>query len=437
MTRMKKKSPISYLLIIITCILLRPITNLDGSNETMCLPSFKPQVDDQIEEIMEQTFIPSVTTAVIRNNSIIWAKGYGEQQRLDLIYMIGSVTKTFTATAIFQLYERGMLQLHHDVNGYLPFSFRNPNYNETPITFQMLLQHTSGLNKESDMYWYGVMSEAIQDLGMENPYDWLTYPYWIKEHLTFNGSIYDPSVWSDNEPGTVRHYSNFGYDVLGYLIQCITGQPIWEYLQTNIYEPLDMISTGYNFTDFELAQQAIPYIYLFELDPESTGNVAYPYYSSFNYGCGGLRSNIFDLAKFLLVFLHKGVSNGTRILAETTLTTMENLKTAWLTPGDPLIQWGGWGGTEGDSWAFHTKAYGYYDGNTTAPYGVITFLNQGMDEGRDACFNICRLLREYIHEYDQLECETASGFTIIVSIASFTILLVIFVRKHHKSKNNQ
>ena len=55
-----------------------PITNTKSSNETIILPDFDPQVDEQIEEIMNQTYIPSVTTAVIRNNSIIWAKGYGE-----------------------------------------------------------------------------------------------------------------------------------------------------------------------------------------------------------------------------------------------------------------------------------------------------------------------------------------------------------------------
>ncbi len=432
---MRKKSPILFLLLILTSILIKPITNSNGSSEETCLPVFDPQVDDQILDIMEQTYIPSVTSAVIRNNSIIWAKGYGEQQELDLIYMIGSVTKTFTATAIFQLYDQGVIQLEDDVNDYLPFSFRHPNYTNTPITIKMLLQHTSGLSKDSDMYWFGVMEEVLQELGWENPFDWLPYPNWIEGYLTPNGSLYDPVVWTPYEPGTTRVYSNFGYDVLGYLIQLISEEPIWEYLQHNIYDPLGMDNTGYNYTDFELTQLAIPYIYMFELDPGSTGNKAYPHYNQINYGCGGLRSNIFDLAKFLLVFLHNGVSNGTRILEEETLQIMVELQTAWLAPWDPLIQWGGWGGTEGDSWAYHTKAYGFYDGNTSVPYGVITFLNQGMDEGRDACYTICELLREYVHEYDLLEYEATPRFTFFVSISSFTILMLLVARKRHKSKH--
>ena len=107
-----------------------------------------------------------------------------------------------------------------------------------------------------------------------------------------------------------------------------------------------MECTGYNYTDFIITQLVIPYIYMFELDPETTGNKAYPHYNTLNYGAGGLRSNIYDLTKFILLFLHNGVSNGTRILEEDTLRTMEDLQTAWLAPDDPLIQWGGWGGEQ-------------------------------------------------------------------------------------------
>jgi len=287
------------------------------------------------------------------------------------------------------------------------------------------------------MYWFGVTGEVLEQLGWENPYEWLSYPYWIEGHLTPNGSLYNPTVWTSHEPGTNRFYSNFGYDVLGYLIQRVTGKPIWEYLQENIFDPLGMQSTGYNFTEFDEAQLAIPYIYMFELDPTSTGNRAYPHYNTLNYGSGGLRSNIFDLVKFLLVFLHDGVSIGTRILEEDTLRTMESLQTAWLAPGDPLIQWGGWGGTEGDAWAFHAKAYGYYDGNTTVPYGVVTLLNQGSDSARDAAFSITKLLREYVHQYDEISLDCPNGlltqYAILLATSGGVVIAALIVIMRRKS----
>ena len=409
-----------------------------NSYQTNSLCPFQPQVDNQISAIMEEHYIPSTAVAVVRNNSIIWAKGYGEQQQLDLIYMVGSVTKTFIATAIFQLYEQEIIDLDDDVNEYLPFSFRHPNFTETPITFKMLLQHTSGLSKDSEMYWFGVASESLEELGWANPYEWVTYPNWMEAYLTSNGSLYESLVWTSHEPGTNRFYSNFGYDFLAYLILEITGHPIWDYLQTNIFEPLGMDSTGYNHTDFNEAELAVPHIYMYELDPTSTGDKVYPHYNTLNYGAGGLRSNIFDLAKFLLVFLHDGVSNGTRILGIDTLRTMEALQTAWLVPGDPLINWGGWGGTEGDDFAFHAKVYGYYGGNTTTPYGVITLLNQGLDSARDAAFSINELLRMYVHQYDTLPLDCPYNMYIeyvflIAASGVIVIAVVIFAVRRKQS----
>ncbi|MHA1907965.1 MAG: serine hydrolase domain-containing protein [Candidatus Thorarchaeota archaeon] len=421
--------------VIVVGLFIYPSANNSLGNMGLC--PFQPKVDDQISEIMEEHYIPSTTVAVIRNNSIIWSKGYGEQQRQDLIHMIGSITKTFTATAIFQLYERDIIELDDDVNEYLPFSFRHPNFTDTPITIRMLLQHSSGLAKDSDMYWYGVCEEVLEQLGWENPCEWVSYPYWIEEYLTPNGSLYEPLVWTSYEPGTNRHYSNFGYNVLSYIIQRATGQLYWDYLKENIYDPLGMQSTGFNYTDFDLAQLATPYIYMFDLDPTATGNTAYPHHNMLTYGSGGIRSNIFDLAKFLLVFMHDGVSNGTRILEEATLRTMESLQTAWLAPGDPLIQWGGWGGTEGDSWAFHAKGWTYYGGNTSVPYGVITLLNQGLDSARDAAYSITRLLAEYVHQYDVNATVCSDGllsqYAILVAASGgiLLIILVVVMRKKH------
>ncbi len=403
--------------------------------EIKILCPFEPQVDNQILDIMDQHYIPSTTVAVVRNSSIIWAKGYGEQQQLDLIYMIASVTKTFTATAIFQLFERGIIDLDDDVNDYLPFSFRHPLFPSIPITFKMLLQHTSGLRKYSDLYWYGITAEVLEELGWANPHEWTPYPYWIEDHLTPNGSLYDPAVWTYFRPGTTRFYSNFGYDVLGYLIQRATGQPIWEYLQDNIFDPLGMDCTGYNHTDFDAGQLATPYVYMFELDPDSTGNKAYPHYNTFNYGAGGLRSNIYDLARFLLVFMHDGVSNGVRILEEDTLRTMESLETAWFAPGNPMVRMSGWGGTEGDEWAFHAKGFVYYGGNTTVPYGVITFVNQGLDSARDAAFSITKLLQEYVHQYDNTSLNCTNSFALLdvilitTSVGVVIIVITIIIRR--------
>lgn len=414
--------------------ILTPTLLVNGSTEEIILPPFNPRIDRQVQQIMADVYIPSVAIAVVRNDSIIWAKGFGEQTDLNMIYMTGSVTKTITATAIFQLYEQGLIDLDDDINDYLPFSLRHPDYNVTPITIRMLLLHTSGLSKDTELYIYGMAEDAIFRLGMENPFDWLPYPDWIEEHLAPNGSLYVAEAWTSYEPGTVRHYSNIGYNVLSYILHLVTGQPIWEYVQENIFDPLDMDSSGYNFTSFDESQLTTPYEYLLDIDPTSTGNKAYPHYNYLGYGSGAIRSNVYDLARYLLIHMHSGVSNGVRILEEQTITLMHQLQASWVTGTGGLVNWDGWGGTEGDIYGFHAKAYAVIDGNTTVPYAVITLVNQGHDDGRDAAYNITRLLQTYVHQFDVMEY-TPPDFLLVglvavgVGLSALIVVVVVTKRK--------
>ena len=115
---------------------------------------------------------------------------------------------------------------------------------------------------------------------------------------------------------------------------------------------------------------------------------------------------------------------------------MEALQTAWLAPDDPLIDWDGWGGTEGDQWAYHAKGYAIYDGNTSVPYAVITFVNQGLDSARGAAYNITRLLQVYVHQYDSttLDCPFGLAPEDVMLIATsvgvvIIVVLIIVIRK--------
>ena len=96
--------------------------------------------DDNITSIMKELGIPSISAAIIKNNSIVWYKGYGFYEKLfrkkptaNTCYLAGSVSKAITATALLQLYEKGFFNLDDDVSEYLSFCFRNPNYPDEPM----------------------------------------------------------------------------------------------------------------------------------------------------------------------------------------------------------------------------------------------------------------------------------------------------------------
>jgi len=109
--------------------------------------------DKIITKIMQFGRIPAVSAAIIKGNNVTWKKGFGlydveneKEANKDTIYLVASISKTVTATAIMQLYEKGCFKLDDDVNKYLPFILRNPEYPNKPITFRTLLAHRSSLS---------------------------------------------------------------------------------------------------------------------------------------------------------------------------------------------------------------------------------------------------------------------------------------------------
>jgi CubicO group peptidase (beta-lactamase class C family) len=101
---------------------------------------------------MNEEHLPGVSTVIIRDGEIVWIKSYG-YANTDFAapyndttsQMIASVSKVFTGLSIMQLYENGLLELDDNINDYLPFDIDIPNFETNPITFRMLLTHTSSI----------------------------------------------------------------------------------------------------------------------------------------------------------------------------------------------------------------------------------------------------------------------------------------------------
>ena len=100
------------------------------------------EFDRTIINYMNNGHLPSMVLAIVKNKSMVWSKGYGyadiknnKEATNKTVYMIASISKTFTATAIMQLWEKGLLDLDDDINEYLPFNVRNPKYPEVHVTY--------------------------------------------------------------------------------------------------------------------------------------------------------------------------------------------------------------------------------------------------------------------------------------------------------------
>jgi CubicO group peptidase (beta-lactamase class C family) len=267
-------------------------------------------------------YMPSLSTCIIKNNSIAWSKAYGfsnlqsqNEASIDTIYMTGSITKPFISIALLQLYEQGLFDLDDDINDYLDFNIRNPNYPEIPITFRMLLSHHSSINDHSLLRWWQLNIHFKSFPVPEEPYPWL------KHVLVPDGKYYNPIVWYDYPPGENGNYSNVGFVLLGYLIEQLTNQTFEQYCQDNILTPLKMHNTSFHPDTLDKDRLATPYVRILRL------YIPLRHYD-YNYvtAAGGVRSTLEDLSIFLLTHMNGGEYNGVRILEEETIELMHTIQ---------------------------------------------------------------------------------------------------------------
>jgi CubicO group peptidase (beta-lactamase class C family) len=285
------------------------------------------EFDQKILDYMNTAHWPSLALAILKNNTMVWSKGYGyadiknkRNATNTTVYMLASISKTVTATAIMQLWEKGLFDLDDDINEYLPFSVRNPNYPDVPITFRMLLAHRSGIT--ADYVRLFIIFSVLR----------VPYAY-LGEFLTPGGRFYSPKNWEDVRPGSTQVYSCVGYELLGYLVERLSMQSFPRYCTTNIFQPLQMNNTSYYRSDYTAEQLAVPYVYL--LGKYHT----VPAFEDRNYASGGLRSNLEDLSHYLLAYMNGGEYHGVRILKNDTVKLMFTLQY----PGNDMIRFGlGW-----------------------------------------------------------------------------------------------
>jgi len=258
-----------------------------------------PALDRFIEQQMDQMHTPGLAVAVVKHGRLIWSKGYGfadlENQvpaTADTPFLLASISKTFTATAVMQLWEDGLFELDDDINGYLPFSVRNPKHPDVPITFRMLLEHDSSIHSRLLPVEFGAdASQSLHD--------------WLESYLVPGGSLYEPELnFLDAPPGTEFEYCNIGYGLLGYLVERISGQPFDEYCNAKLFAPLGMVNTSWRISDFPSFSiaPAVPYLYV---GPEQW-HYRLPSYGSPIYPMGQLNSSANELSKWLIAHMSSG-----------------------------------------------------------------------------------------------------------------------------------
>jgi CubicO group peptidase (beta-lactamase class C family) len=304
-------------------------------------------LDEKIEVLMAEGDIASLAAAIVVDGEIVWTRGYGEGDTLDKMHDIGSITKPFVATAVLQLYDRGLIGLEDDVNQHLPFNLRHPDYPDVPITPRMLLMNRTCLSHKIGLYDTYVMGSSLRQWRVENrgleyreELDSLTYPEFMAGYLNPGGPYYQPENWANCQPGTNYVYSTPGFDLLGYLVEEVSGQSLNEYMQANIFTPLRMTNTTGTPLD-NPERIAVPYERFYGVLTKT--NVEIPLTQRRMVGGGGLYSSVEDLSNFLIAHMNQGRFGDFQLLQPETIALMHR---STRTSGGDFMQVGygyGWG----------------------------------------------------------------------------------------------
>lgn len=326
----------------------------------------KRDIDSEIQHVMTEHDLPSIAACVIKDNAIVWKKAYGysdvENQTPasdETIYNVGSISKLIIATAIFQLVEQGRLDIDNDINQYSSVPIRNPHFPESPITTRMLMTHSAGIA------WPDNYSEA---LGLWEHYDLDEAPRpdeWVPQYLLPSGQHYNPLIWKNRKPGSIEGYSNIGANVLAFIIEQITNQDFRDYCRANIFIPLNMQNTSFNYSDLELDNIAVLY---------RNNNTISPPFDDPISASGGLKTTINDFSRFLMAYLNGGEYEGSRILQQTSINRLLEIQNQ--ASGTCLIwnaEIGGWFGHTG---GMIDGAASLAEIQTNKKLGMIIFCNK-------------------------------------------------------------
>ena len=228
-----------------------------------------------------ETNDPGAVVLVAQDGKILFEKGRGLADREHHVpvipqttFLIGSVTKQFTASAILKLQEEGKLSVDDKLSKYIP-DF--PRGNE--VTLRQLLTHTSGIhNYNEDPGFFdratNDTTEAFIEAMKKEPYDF--------------------------DPGTKWSYVNSGYLVLGYIVEKVSGQSYGDFLRENFFQPLGMTNTGVYSGQTDLPHEALGY----SLGTNGFKPALNSHPSWFG-GAGALYSTVEDLYRW-----NEGIFNG-------------------------------------------------------------------------------------------------------------------------------
>jgi CubicO group peptidase (beta-lactamase class C family) len=259
------------------------------------------EIDLYLQSLIDTGGIPGIAIAITSKKDIIYSKAFGvknvqtkEKLQLWNTFHIASISKTFAATAIMQLFEQGKIDINKPLVTYLPY-FRLNDERFKVITIKQMLNHTSGMPDVQDYEW----EKAVTDDSAAEMY----------VRILANEKMI-------SEPGIEYHYSNIAYDVFAEVIAKVSGMSFETYVKKNILIPLEMYESSFYLPDIKQSLRTSPHIG----KPARVSGV-YPY-NRMHAPSSTLNTNVLELSHWAIANMNEGKYKAARILSAATHSMM-------------------------------------------------------------------------------------------------------------------
>jgi CubicO group peptidase (beta-lactamase class C family) len=265
------------------------------------LGRYAERLEPALVKIVQEGKVPGLAVGIVEDGRLVYGRGYGVMKlgeparpvTAQTLFHMASITKTFVATAVMQLVERGDLDLDAPVSKYLVYFRMNDSRSES-ITIRQMLTHTSGMPDVKDYQW----DKPEYDAGS------------LQRYVR---SLSDKKLrW---QPGSKFAYSNMAYEVLGDLVSKVSLMSFEEYVEEKILKPLGMRSSTLLLDRADPEKLAAGYT---RTKDGAVKPIAHYPYNRAHSPSSNLHSNVEDMARWALANLNHGELDGRRILDRAT-----------------------------------------------------------------------------------------------------------------------
>jgi CubicO group peptidase (beta-lactamase class C family) len=275
-----------------------------------------PEIDQawmkaRVDQILNRWPAVGLALGVVRNGRLEFFHGQGLADigshraiTEDTVFRIASITKTFTAIAVMQLWESGLVDLDAPANDYLlAYKLVPARAGFRPATVRHLLTHTAGIREVLHLSGLLRMRDLGETVGAGQPVPPLS-------------KYYSGGLRIDAEPGSRFMYTNHGFATLGQIVEDVSGQSLDRYCRERIFEPLGMVDTALVKSEGLRSRMATGY------ELRSHGAEAVDDYQVVPVGAGAAYSTPKDMARYVAALLGGGANERGSVLKPSTLATM-------------------------------------------------------------------------------------------------------------------